>query len=133
MARRQRKRRLRRQSNETRRGKIAYQQAFSLYGKTLGRQKTVRIQYRTNRRKIARILQGNPQNQIRGQTKTRRTLIGLVGKVMSSLPTTNTQNSLQARPSIQSRKEHKCIRKPNSKTAGSGSGKYKGQWKPWCL
>ncbi len=130
MARRHRKRRQRRQSNDRRRYHIP---PSSLYLKTLTRQRTVRIQPRTNRRKTLGLLQ-RTQKTHRTRRQTSRPLNRLVsrlGVVTSSRP--NTKTSLQAQPSIISRKEHKCIRKPDSQKAGSGSGKYKGQWKPWCI
>ncbi len=132
MARRQRKRRLRRQRNDQRRKRSTDLRTHGIRFQTSHGQTSLRGNPRRYRSKSLGILQRTQQKTLHDKSN-RRKLIGLVGKVVSSLPTTNTQNSLQTQSSIQSRKEHKCIRKPNSKTAGSGSGKYKGQWKPWCL
>ncbi|AXH75795.1 MAG: hypothetical protein [Microviridae sp.] len=127
MARRQRKRRQRSQQNEHR-TTYAYH-----FGNTQQQTSFRRKAFTTQRRHVVSLSNfTRPLNQ-RRQTQSRQLNRVLSrGKVMSSLPQT-TLVALQSPTSIQSRKDHKCIKKPNSKTAGSGSGKYKGQWKPWCL
>ncbi|AXH77327.1 MAG: hypothetical protein [Microviridae sp.] len=125
MARRQRKRRQRRNEHRT-----TYVNHF---GNTQQQTRFRRKASITQRRHVVSLPTiTRPLNQ-RRQTQSRQLNRVLSrGKVMSSLPRT-TLLALQAQPSPLARKDHKCIKKPNSKTSGSGSGKYKGQWKPWCL
>ncbi|AXH78075.1 MAG: hypothetical protein [Microviridae sp.] len=125
MARRQRKRRQRRNEHRT---TYAYH-----FGNTQQQTSFRRQAFTTQRRHVVSLSNfTRPLNQ-RRQTQSRQLNRVLSrGKVMSSLPQ-HTLTTLQAQPSPLARKDHKCIKKPNSKTAGSGSGKYKGQWKPWCL
>ncbi|AXH77187.1 MAG: hypothetical protein [Microviridae sp.] len=132
MARKQRKRRQRRHQNEQFRRQIR-QLTYRTLRSSASPNTTVRSRVSNlNKRHFgvtSRITRPTYRQSRRRLTRGRSR-----GVVMSSTPHTkiNTQNSLQAQPSPQARKEHKCIKKPNSKTAGSGSGKYKGQWKPWC-
>ncbi len=145
MARRQRKHRrrstnyakksvynaLKKRVHDQRRKRSIDLRSYGIRLQTPRRQTTLRGNSRRHRRTPLGVLHRTPQKTIYNNT-LRRKLTGLRGKVMSSLPLTNTQNSLQAKPSTQSRKEHKCIKKPSSLKAHNGSGAYRHQWKPWC-
>ncbi|AXH73149.1 MAG: hypothetical protein [Microviridae sp.] len=127
MARRQRKRRQKLRAHEHRTTYVDYirnpQQQTRFRGKITT----------TKRRHVVALSNvTRPLNQ-RRQTQSRQ-LNRVLSRVGVSDPTRLIQlQSLQAQPSSQTRKDHKCIKKPNSQKAGKGSGKYKGQWKPWCL
>ena len=126
MARRQRRRRLRRQSNDRR----SHGQTHRVHLPTSSRQIRIRRSFTLYKRQSLGVIR-NPSRKAKTRRQSRQlnTVLSRVGVV--SQPA-HTLKPLQAQPSIQSRKEHKCIKKPSSERAHSGSGAYRNQWKPWC-
>ncbi|AXH75940.1 MAG: hypothetical protein [Microviridae sp.] len=128
MARKTRRRRTSRQSHETQR-QYRRNAAYQTYPTLRRKQTRSRKSLTQNRSNIIRSRLYHNRGAQQTSALAKHSRVGVLRSPTRSIH----EITLQAQPSLQARKEHKCIKKPNSKTAGSGSGKYKGQWKPWCI
>ncbi|AXH75752.1 MAG: hypothetical protein [Microviridae sp.] len=129
MARKQRKRRQRRLAHEKARRQI-HRRAYPNYSRIAPKETILRASTRYITRSNVGLL---PRTTRPHSRRSRRQLNTVLSRVGGSVPTRlNTLKPLQAQPSSQTRKEHKCIQKPSSLRAHKGNGAYRNQWKPWC-